>query len=77
MVCTHPSLYEAPPFKFELIGRFKDYFNRQLKEAVMLQSIPNSLNSKGEFGRCEIPRLVIEEDCYKTKMKELEDKKKE
>ena len=43
----------------------------------MLQSIPSSLNSKGEFGRCEIPRLVIEEDCYKTKMKELEDKKKE
>jgi hypothetical protein len=74
---SHPALDVAPPFRFEVIGRFKDCLTRQLKEAVMLQSIPNSLNSKGEFGRCEIPRLVIEEDSYKLKIKELEDKKKE
>ena len=74
---SHSALEEAPPFKFEVIGRFKDCLTRQLKEAVMLQARPNSLNSKGEFGRCEIPRLVIEEDSYKTKIKELEDRKKE
>ena len=48
--------------KFEVIGIFKDCLTRQMKEAVMLQARPNSLNSTGEFGRCEIPRLVIEED---------------
>ena len=50
---------------------------RQLKEAVMLQSRPNSLNSKGEFGACTIPRLVIEEDSYRQKVKEIEEKAQE
>ena len=43
----------------------------------MIQSMPNSLNSKGELGRCEIQRLVIEDDSYKLKIKEFEEKKKE
>ena len=35
------------------------------------------LNSKGEFGRCHIPRLTIEPDQYRQKVKEIEDKKVE
>ena len=64
---SHPELDKAPTFRFEVIRKFKDCLTRQLKEAVMLQSMPNSLNSKGEFGRCEIQRLVIEDDSYKLK----------
>ena len=38
---------------------------------------PNSLNSKGEFGGCVIPRLTIEHDMYKKKVNEIEDRKRE
>ena len=71
---SHPELDKAPTFRFEVIGRFKDCLTQQLKEAVKLQSMPNSLNSKEEFWRCEIPRLVIEEDSCKLKKKELKHK---
>ena len=54
-----------------------DCLTRQLKEAVILGGKPNSLNSKGEFGRCNIPRLTIEDDKYKQKVKELEGRLKE
>ena len=74
---SHPTLNEAPPFRFEIIGKYKDCLTRQLKEAVILGGKPNSLNSKGEFGGCSIPRLTIESDRYKLKLKELEERQKE
>jgi hypothetical protein len=74
---THPTMDTAPPFRFRVVGKFKDCLTRQLKEAVILGNRPNSLNSKGEFGNCTIPRLTIEADQYEMKVKELEKKKKE
>ena len=35
------------------------------------------MNSKGGFGHCKIPRLTIEADQYKMKVKELEERRKE
>ena len=49
---THPTRDTAPPFR--------------LKEAVILGNKPNSLNSKGEFVNCSIPRLTIKADQYRT-----------
>ena len=74
---THPTLDKAPPFRFKIIGQYKDCLTRQLKEAVILVKKPNSLNSKGEFGGGSIPRLTIESDRYKMKMKEIEEKEKD
>ena len=74
---THHALDEAPSFKFKILGRYNDCMTRQLKEAVILMNKPNSLNSKGEFGRCEIPRLTIELEVYRKKVNEIEDRKRE
>ena len=74
---SHATLEEAPPFRFKLVGKFKDCLTRQLKEAVILGGKPLSLNSKGEFGNCTIPRLTIEPDLYKQKLKEIEERKNE
>ena len=68
----HPQLQTQPRFKFKIIGRFKDCLSRQISEAVRLSLRPGSLNSKGEYGRCTIPRLVIQEDEYGRKRKERE-----
>ena len=74
---SHPTLEEAPPFMFKLVRKFKDCLTRQLKEAVILGGKPLSLNSKGEFGNCTIPRLTIEPDLYKQKLKEIEKRQNE
>ena len=51
---THPTKDSAPPFMFKIVGKFKDYLTRQLKEAVILGNKANSLNRKGEFSSCSI-----------------------
>jgi hypothetical protein len=66
----HPQLQTQPQFKFKIIGKFKDCLSRQISEAVRLSLRPGSLNSKGEYGRCTIPRLVIQEDEYERKRNE-------
>ena len=33
---THPTLDTAPPFRFRIVGKFKDCLTRQLTEAVIL-----------------------------------------
>ena len=47
---SHPLQENTPPFRFKIIGKYKDCLTRQLKEAVVLGAKPKSLNSKGEFG---------------------------
>ena len=74
---SHPTLDIALPFRFKIIGKYKDCLTRQLKEAVILGKKPDSLNSKGEFGGGSIPRLTIEPDRFKVKIKELAEKEKE
>ena len=68
----HPQQQTQPKFKFKIVGKFKDCMTRQISEAVRLSLRPGSLNSKGEYGRCNIPRLVIQEDEYDRKRKERE-----
>ena len=69
----HPELMEQPAFRFRIIGKFKDCLSRQIAEAVRLSLRPNSLNSKGEYGRCVIPRLVVEESAFLRQKREKEE----
>ena len=64
---------EPLSFMVKNMGRYKDCLTRQLKEAMILINIPNSLNIKGGFGFCEIPRITIEQYTYKQRVKELEE----
>ena len=64
---------EQPAFRFRIIGKFKDCLSRQIAEAVRLSLRPNSLNSKGEYGRCVIPRLVVEESAFLRQKREKEE----
>ena len=72
---SHPEEEEQPGFRFRVVGRFKDCLTRQLKEAVRMGHRPGNLNSKGEWGSCNIPRLVIEKEDYAKKKDEIEARK--
>ena len=59
----HPG--EEPAFIFKLVSSHKTALGRQVKEAIRIKrrgGAANILNSKGEFNRCHIPRLVMEEE---------------
>ena len=50
---------------FKLVSSHKTALNRQVKEAVRIRrrgGENNILNSRAEFNRCHIPRLVVEEE---------------
>ena len=49
---SHSLLENPPPFRFKIVGKYKDCLTRQLKEAVILGGRPNS---KGEFGVTQYP----------------------
>ena len=64
-------LQEPPPFKFRLIGSFKDPMSRQLSEAVRIELRGSSiLNSKSEFNRCRVPRLRVDLEGWKEEKRE-------
>ena len=54
----------APPeFVFKVISYHKTPLNRQIKEVIMIRrrgGTTEILNSRSEFNRCHIPRLVVE-----------------
>ena len=54
----------APPeFVFKVISYHKTPLNRQIKEVIMIRRMGGTteiLNSRSEFNRCHIPRLVVE-----------------
>ena len=55
----------APKFIFKLVSSHKTALSRQVKEAVRIRrrgGANNILNSRAEFNRCYIPRLVVEEE---------------
>ena len=59
-----------PEFRFKVLGHHKSALTRQISEAVQIMGRENSaLYSKGEYDRCKIHRLTIEnpEDltCWK------------
>ena len=75
---VHPG---APPqFHFKVVSSHRTALNRQIREAVQIRRRGGSgsiLNSKSEFNRCHIPRLVVEEEDEQKRKKRLEKEKLE
>ena len=74
---NHQDLENPPKFKIKVVGKFQDSFTRQVSEAVRIELRgEHILNSKSEFSRCKIPRLVIDQEEWrkykKKEVKELE-----
>ena len=61
---SHPEEDVQPGFRFRIVGRYKDCLTRQLKEAVRMGHRHGNLNSKAEWGACNIPRLRIEKEEF-------------
>ena len=60
-VLDHPGEDEQPEFEMRIVRQHKSAFERQVHEAVLIEmGSGNILNSRGEFNRCEIPRLRVE-----------------
>ena len=80
----HPEVEpEQVEFKMKQISSHKSAFERQLKEAVLIEinAGPLLMNSKIEYSRCMIPKIKLklgnneeEEDPLKTKEKEIREK---
>ena len=74
----HPG--EPPAFVFKVVSSHRTALNRQIKEAVRIRRrgrAASILNSKSEFNRCQIPRLVVEVEDEKSRLKRLEDERLE
>ena len=59
-----------PKFIFKVVSHHRSALNRQIKEAVSIRrrgGAQGILNSKVEFNRCYIPRLVVEVEDQATK----------
>ena len=58
-----------PEFNFRVVKTFKTCLERQVGEAIRIQSRGNVLNRRGKFSRCTLTRLVLdskwEEETWK------------
>ena len=58
-----------PEFNFRVVKSFKTSLERQIGEAIRIQSRGNVLNQRGEYNRCNLTRLVLdskwEEETWK------------
>ena len=66
---------EEPTFIFKVISNHRTALNRQIREGVRIRRRGGAgqiLNSRAEFNRCHIPRLVVEEEDTDTKQKRKE-----
>ena len=66
---AHPGK-EMPPFTFKIVQSFQDCLTRQVSEAVRIGLRGEVLNSKSEFSRCSIARLVVEKPEWEKKEEE-------
>ena len=58
-----------------MVSSHRTALNRQIREAVRIRrrgGAANILNSKSEFNRCQIPRLVVEVEDEETRLRRLE-----
>ena len=70
----HSDLGTPPKFRMKVVGSFTDALSRQLSEAVRIDLRGGGvLNSKTEYSRCRVPRLVV--DMEEWKKKKIEEKK--
>ena len=75
----HKDDLEPPPFKFKIIGAFKDALSRQLTEAIHIQD-SGELNKKCEFRINELCRLVPKlsnKDSEEIRIGDIKDKENE
>ena len=63
-------------FHFKVISQHRTALNRQ-REAARTRRRGKILNSKAEFNRCHIPRLVVEVEDEDTRKKRLDQEKKD
>ena len=62
---SHQELSSPPKFRVEVVGSYQDAMTRQIAEAVRIDLRgEHVLNSKSEYSRCRIPRLVIDQDDW-------------
>ena len=67
---------EAPKFVMRMVKSYRTALSRQIGEAVRIMERGGAgsiLNSKSEFDRCRIPRLVMEEEDEEQIEKEQEE----
>ena len=60
---------EPPAFHMRVVSYHRTALNRQVKEAVRIRrrgGASSILNSRAEYNRCHIPRLVLEEEDEQT-----------
>ena len=65
-------------FVFKVVSSHRSSLNRQIREAVRIRrrgGAGNILNSRAEFNRCHIPRLVVEEEDDSSKQERMEKEK--
>ena len=73
---VHPG--EEPQFQLKVISYPRSALSRQIQEAVRIRrrgGASSILNSKAEYNRCHIPRLVVEKEDEEAVKKSLEDEK--
>ena len=63
-LADHPG-QDKPQFGMKVVQTHKSAFSRQVHEAILIemadgQTGDSLLNSKGEFNRCELPRLTVQ-----------------
>ena len=61
---------EPPQFKFKVVDYHRSALNRQIREAVRIRrrgGASQILNSRSEFNRCHIPRLVVQVEDEESK----------
>jgi hypothetical protein len=64
---SHPDIPDTPQFNIKVLASFKDALSRQLSEAIKIDlSGGNELNSKSDYTRCKIPRIVINEEEWEV-----------
>ena len=74
----HPSEVEQPPFKFTIISTYRDCLSRQIGEAMkILFTKDKLLNSKNEYLANNISRVMVDEDKYEKKRREIREEKLE
>ena len=68
----HPDEARQPEFSMKVIKSHQSPLYRQIHEAIMIQKFESAtLNSKGEYNRCQLPRLSVmmgEREMGKTKV---------
>ena len=66
---------EQPPFRFDIVKRYQTALARQVGEAVRIEMRGSVLNSKSEFNRCRLTRLIVDESWKEGKKQEQEEEK--